>query len=139
MPAPIHAGGLRYHGIAPTISVLAKYKQISTLAVNQIEAFDAAKIFIRSEGIIPSPEATHAIKAVIDEARKCKETNTPKTLLFVLTGHGFFDMAAYGEYFAGTCSHASTGRESCGVNGETTKTVPMAQRRQKEIHRLIGP
>jgi predicted alternative tryptophan synthase beta-subunit len=101
MPAPIHAGGLRYHGIAPTISVLSKYKQINTLAVNQIEAFDAAKIFIRSEGIIPSPEATHAIKAVIDEARRCKETGEAKTLLFVLTGHGFFDMAAYGEYFAG--------------------------------------
>jgi tryptophan synthase beta chain len=101
MPAPIHAGGLRYHGIAPTISVLAQEKQLTTLAVNQVEAFDAAKIFIRSEGIIPSPEATHAIKAVVDEARKCKETGEAKTLLFVLTGHGFFDMAAYGEYFAG--------------------------------------
>jgi tryptophan synthase beta chain len=101
MPAPIHAGGLRYHGIAPTISVLAQEKQLSTLAINQIEAFDAAKIFIRSEGIIPAPEASHAIKAVIDEARRCKETGEAKTLLFVLTGHGFFDMAAYGEYFAG--------------------------------------
>jgi tryptophan synthase beta chain len=101
MPAPIHAGGLRYHGIAPTISVLSKYKQINTLAVNQVEAFDAAKIFIRSEGIIPSPESTHAIKAVVDEARRCKETNQQKTLLFVLTGHGFFDMSAYGEYFSG--------------------------------------
>jgi tryptophan synthase beta chain len=101
MPAPIHAGGLRYHGIAPTISVLAKYKQISTLAVNQVAAFDAAKIFIRSEGIIPSPEAAHAVKAVVDEALRCKETGEAKTLLFVLTGHGFFDMAAYGEYFAG--------------------------------------
>ncbi|XHH08259.1 MAG: TrpB-like pyridoxal phosphate-dependent enzyme [Candidatus Bathyarchaeia archaeon] len=101
MPAPIHAGGLRYHGIAPTISVLAKEKQLRTLAVNQVEAFDAAKIFIRSEGIIPAPEASHAIKAVVDEARRCKETGEAKTLLFVLTGHGFFDMAAYGEYFAG--------------------------------------
>ncbi len=101
MPAPIHAGGLRYHGIAPTISVLAKEKKINTLAVNQVDAFDAAKIFIRSEGIIPSPESTHAIKAVCDEARRCAETNTQKTLLFALTGHGFFDMSAYDEYFNG--------------------------------------
>lgn len=101
MPAPIHAGGLRYHGIAPTISVLAKEKKISTMAVNQVDAFDAAKIFIRSEGIIPSPESTHAIKAVIDEARSCAKNNETKTLLFALTGHGFFDMTAYDEYFNG--------------------------------------
>jgi tryptophan synthase beta chain len=101
MPAPIHAGGLRYHGIAPTISVLAKEKQLSTLVFNQIECFDAAKIFIRSEGIIPAPESAHAIKAVMDEALRCKKTNESKTLLFVLTGHGFFDMSAYDEYFNG--------------------------------------
>jgi tryptophan synthase beta chain len=101
MPAPIHAGGLRYHGIAPTISVLAQEKKISTLAVNQVDAFDAAKIFIRSEGIIPSPESSHAIKAVVDDARACAKTNTQKTILFALTGHGFFDMSAYEEYFNG--------------------------------------
>ncbi len=101
MPAPIHAGGLRYHGIAPTISVLAKEKQLSTLAVNQVAAFDAAKIFIRSEGIIPSPESAHAIKATVDEALRCKKANEQKTILFVLTGHGFFDMTAYDEYFNG--------------------------------------
>jgi tryptophan synthase beta chain len=101
MPAPIHAGGLRYHGIAPTISVLAQEKQISTVAVNQVDAFEAAKVFLRSEGIIPAPESAHAIKAVVDEALRCKQTNEPKTLLFVLTGHGFFDMSAYDEYFNG--------------------------------------
>jgi tryptophan synthase beta chain len=101
MPAPIHAGGLRYHGIAPTISVLAQTKQIKTVAVNQVDAFEAAKVFIRSEGIIPSPESTHAIKAVVDEAQRCKQTNQQKTLLFVLTGHGYFDMSAYDEYFNG--------------------------------------
>ena len=78
-----------------------KKHKISTLAVNQVDAFDAAKIFIRSEGIIPAPESTHAIKAVCDEARACTQTNTPKTLLFALTGHGFFDMTAYDEYFNG--------------------------------------
>ena len=80
MPAPIHAGGLRYHGIAPTISVLAQEKKISTIAVNQVDAFDAAKIFIRSEGIIPSPESTHAIKAVCDEARKMRTNQHAKNL-----------------------------------------------------------
>jgi tryptophan synthase beta chain len=101
MPAPIHAGGLRYHGIAPTISVLAKEKKINTVAVNQIDAFDAAKIFLRSEGIIPAPESAHAIKAVVDEARNCAKNKEAKTLLFALTGHGFFDMSAYEEYFNG--------------------------------------
>jgi predicted alternative tryptophan synthase beta-subunit len=110
MPAPIHAGGLRYHGIAPTISVLAQEKQIHTVAVNQVDAFEAAKLFIRSEGIIPSPESTHAIKAVCDDARNCAKTNTEKTILFALTGHGFFDMTAYDQFFNGTLNHTSIPR-----------------------------
>lgn len=101
IPAPIHAGGLRYHGIAPTISVLASEKQLETQAYNQIEVFDAAKLFIRSEGIIPAPEPSHAIKGAIDEALRCKETGEEKTILFLLCGHGFFDMQAYDEYFNG--------------------------------------
>ncbi|MDX1813559.1 MAG: TrpB-like pyridoxal phosphate-dependent enzyme [Candidatus Bathyarchaeia archaeon] len=101
IPAPIHAGGLRYHGIAPTISVLASENQLETQAYNQIEVFDAAKLFIRSEGIIPAPEPSHAIKGAIDEALRCKETGEEKTILFLLCGHGFFDMQAYDEYFNG--------------------------------------
>ena len=101
IPAPIHAGGLRYHGIAPTISVLASENQLQTQAYNQIEVFDAAKLFIRTEGIIPAPEPSHAIKAAIDEAVRCKETGEEKTILFLLCGHGFFDMQAYDEYFNG--------------------------------------
>ena len=101
IPAPIHAGGLRYHGIAPTISVLASENQLQTQAYNQIEVFDAAKLFIQSEGIIPAPEPSHAIKAAIDDAIKCKETGEEKTILFLLCGHGFFDMQAYDEYFNG--------------------------------------
>jgi tryptophan synthase beta chain len=101
IPAPIHAGGLRYHGIAPTISVLASENQLQTQAYNQIEVFDAAKLFIRTEGIIPAPEPAHAIKAVIDDAVRCKETGEEKTILFLLCGHGFFDMQAYDEYFNG--------------------------------------
>jgi tryptophan synthase beta chain len=101
IPAPIHAGGLRYHGIAPTISVLASENQLETKAYNQIEVFDAAKLFIHSEGIIPAPEPAHAIKGAIDEALRCKETGEEKTILFLLCGHGFFDMQAYDEYFNG--------------------------------------
>jgi len=101
IPAPIHAGGLRYHGIAPTISVLASENQLETEAYNQIEVFDAAKIFIRSEGIIPAPEPSHAIKGAIDEALRCKETGEEKTILFLLCGHGLFDMQAFDEYFNG--------------------------------------
>ncbi|HIJ08175.1 TPA: TrpB-like pyridoxal phosphate-dependent enzyme [Candidatus Bathyarchaeota archaeon] len=101
IPAPIHAGGLRYHGIAPTISILASEKQLQTRAYNQIEVFDAAKLFIQSEGIIPAPEPAHAIKGAIDEALRCKENGEEKTILFVLCGHGYFDMQAYDEYFNG--------------------------------------
>jgi tryptophan synthase beta chain len=101
IPAPIHAGGLRYHGIAPTISILTREKQMSTEAFNQIEVFDAAKQFIQSEGIIPAPEPAHAIKGAIDEALRCKKTGEAKTILFLLCGHGYFDMAAYDEYFSG--------------------------------------
>jgi len=101
IPPPIHAGGLRYHGIAPTISRLASAKQIETVAYNQVEVFDAAKLFIRSEGIIPAPEPAHAIKAAIDEAIRCNKTGEQKTILFLLCGHGYFDMKAYDEYFAG--------------------------------------
>ncbi len=101
IPAPIHAGGLRYHGIAPTISILANEKKIETEAFNQVEVFDAAKMFIQSEGIIPAPEPSHAIKGAIDEALRCKKTGEAKTILFLLCGHGFFDMSAYDEYFSG--------------------------------------
>jgi tryptophan synthase beta chain len=101
IPAPIHAGGLRYHGIAPTISILANEKKIETEAFNQVEVFDAAKLFIQAEGIIPAPEPSHAIKGAIDEALRCKETGKEETILFLLCGHGYFDMAAYDEYFSG--------------------------------------
>jgi tryptophan synthase beta chain len=101
IPAPIHAGGLRYHGIAPTISRLYSEKKIEAQAFNQLEVFDAAKIFIQSEGIIPAPEPAHAIKGAIDEALRCKKTGEEKVILFVLCGHGFFDMQAYDDYLNG--------------------------------------
>ena len=101
IPPPIHAGGLRYHGMAPLISHLVKQKYMEAVAYKQLEVFEAAKIFCRSEGIIPAPESNHAIRATIDEALKAKEEGKSKVILFNLSGHGHFDMAAYDAYFAG--------------------------------------
>jgi tryptophan synthase beta chain len=101
IPSGIHAGGLRYHGIAPTISRLVSEKKVETKAYNQVEVFDAAKLFIRAEGIIPAPEPAHAIKGAIDEALRCKKTGEEKVILFLLCGHGYFDMQAYDDYLSG--------------------------------------
>ncbi|MCW4001830.1 MAG: TrpB-like pyridoxal phosphate-dependent enzyme [Candidatus Bathyarchaeota archaeon] len=101
IPPPIHSGGLRYHGIAPTLSVLNTEKKLETRAYNQIEVFDAAKLFAKTEGIISAPEPTHSIKGAIDEALRCKETGEEKVILFLLCGHGHFDMQAYDDYLKG--------------------------------------
>lgn len=101
IPDPIHAGGLRYHGMAPSLSLMAHEGVIKPIAYNQIEAFEAAALFARTEGIVPAPEAAHAIKAAIDEALHCKEKGEDKTILFLLTGHGYFDMASYEAYLGG--------------------------------------
>lgn len=98
IPPPIHSGGLRYHGIAPTLSVLKDTNQIKTKAYNQVEVFEAARLFAKTQGIIPAPEPSHAIKGAIDEALKCKETGEEKTILFLLCGHGYFDMQAYDDF-----------------------------------------
>jgi len=98
IPPPIHAGGLRYHGIAPTLSILAQEKKIETRAYNQIEIFNAARLFAQTEGLIAAPEPSHAIKGAIDEALRCKETGEEKTILFLLCGHGHFDMQAFDDY-----------------------------------------
>ncbi|HKB85700.1 MAG TPA: TrpB-like pyridoxal phosphate-dependent enzyme [Ignavibacteriaceae bacterium] len=101
VPAPIHAGGLRYHGAGAIISQLLKDKIIEASALQQIECFEAGVKFARAEGIIPAPEANHGIAQVIREALKAKEEGTDKTILFNLCGHGYFDMSAYEAYFAG--------------------------------------
>ena len=101
VPAPIHAGGLRYHGAGAIISQLLKDKLIEAVAIQQIECFEAGVKFAQSEGIIPAPEANHGIAQVIREALKAKEGGTAKTILFNLCGHGYFDMSAYEDYFAG--------------------------------------
>jgi tryptophan synthase beta chain len=101
VPPSIHAGGLRYHAMAPLVSFAYSKGLIEAIAYHQTEIFDAALKFARTEGIIPAPESAHAIKAAIDEAMKAKETGETKTILFNLSGHGHFDMGAYDAYLAG--------------------------------------
>jgi tryptophan synthase beta chain len=101
IPPPIHAGGLRYHGMALTLSLLASENEVDTHAYNQVEVFDAARLFAKTEGIISAPEPAHGLKAAIDEAVHCKETGEEKTILFMLCGHGYFDMQAYDDYLQG--------------------------------------
>ncbi len=106
MPSAIHAGGLRYHGAGVIVSQLLKDQLIEAVAQNQERCFSAGMDFIRSEGIIPAPEATHAIATVIDEAIRCREEGTTKNILFNLCGHGYFDMGAYADYMAGKLKDA---------------------------------
>jgi pyridoxal-phosphate dependent TrpB-like enzyme len=101
MPPGIHAGGLRYHGESPLVSQLYHEKLIEAVAVPQLATFAAGVQFAKAEGIIPAPESCHGIRAVIDEALRCKASGEPKTLLFCLSGHGHFDMASYDRYLSG--------------------------------------
>lgn len=101
MPSPNHAGGLRYHGMSPIISKLYHDGYLEARSVEQTSVFDAATKFARTEGILPAPESAHAIRAAIDEALECKKTGEKKTILFGLTGTGYFDLSAYMSYNEG--------------------------------------
>ena len=101
IPSPTHSGGLRYHGMSSTLSQLYHDGLMEAVAVEQTAVFEAAETFARTEGILPAPESSHAIKAAIDEALKCKETGEAKTIVFGLTGTGYFDMLAYEKYHNG--------------------------------------
>jgi tryptophan synthase beta chain len=101
IPPAFHAGGLRYHGMAPLVSHIKELGLIEASAYRQTEVFEAGVQFARAEGIVPAPEANHAVKGAIDEALKCKREGKARTILFNLCGHGHFDMQAYSDYFAG--------------------------------------
>ncbi|HVN48365.1 MAG TPA: TrpB-like pyridoxal phosphate-dependent enzyme [Bacteroidota bacterium] len=101
MPPSIHAGGLRYHGMSPIVSRLYLDKLIEAQAYEQTDVFEAAVLFARTEGIVPAPESSHAIKSAIEEAKNAKAEGSKKVILFNLSGHGHFDMSAYDAYFAG--------------------------------------
>lgn len=101
MPSPNHAGGLRYHGMSPIVSKLYHDGYLTARAVEQTKVFEAAVMFARCEGTLPAPESSHAIRVAVDEALKCKETGEAKTIVFGLTGTGYFDMSAYMAYHDG--------------------------------------
>ncbi|HSL95697.1 MAG TPA: TrpB-like pyridoxal phosphate-dependent enzyme [Thermoleophilia bacterium] len=101
IPAGIHAGGLRYHGMAPLLSHAYDLGLIEATAVRQTKVFDAARLFVQTEGIVPAPESAHAIIAAIDEALAAKAEGTPRNILFNLTGHGHLDLASYDSFLAG--------------------------------------
>lgn len=101
IPPGIHAGGLRYHGDSPLVSQLYHDGIIEARAYHQLSCFEASLIFARSEGIISAPETSHAIRAAVDEALQCKEEGKAKCILFNLSGHGYLDLAAYGDYLGG--------------------------------------
>ena len=105
IPAASHAGGLRYHGMTPSLSELYDQGLMEARSVNQTEVFEAAEQFARVEGILPAPESSHAIRVAIDEALKCKQTGEEKTILFGLTGTGYFDMYAYQKFHDGQMSN----------------------------------
>ena len=101
IPEGIHAGGLRYHGMAPHVSALVDSGHVEAVALNQLDTFEAASMFAKAEGIVPAPESSHAIRAAINEAMKCKEEGVSRVVAFNLSGHGLFDLASYDEHMKG--------------------------------------
>ncbi|MFH0794615.1 MAG: TrpB-like pyridoxal-phosphate dependent enzyme, partial [bacterium] len=101
VPAGIHAGGLRYHGMAPLLSACVKQGLMEATALSQNKVFEAAVMFAKTEGIVPAPESAHAIRCAMDEALRCKHEKRGANILFLLSGHGHFDMSAYDAYLAG--------------------------------------
>jgi tryptophan synthase beta chain len=126
IPAPIHAGGLRYHGAGVLVSQLLRDQLIEARALNQLECFEAGVKFARAEAIIPAPEATHGIAVAFQEAERCKQEGVSKTILINLCGHGNFDMSAYQSYFDGKLvEHELTTAEiNTSLSELTTPTIP---------------
>ncbi len=110
MPPSIHAGGLRYHGMAPMVSHCKKLGLIDAVAVPQLKVFQSAVQFARTEGIVPAPESSHAIAVAIDEAIKCRDENRKKVIVFNLSGNGLLDLAAYDTYLSGNMHETDTGQ-----------------------------
>jgi tryptophan synthase beta chain len=127
VPAGIHAGGLRYHGMAPLVCQLYKDRLIEARALTQLQVFEAAKTFAWTEGIIPAPEAAHAVRGAIDEALEAKKQKKKKVILFNLSGHGFFDMSAYEAYFDGTLEDIDLPQEEIDRALRAIEGLPKAQ------------
>jgi tryptophan synthase beta chain len=126
MPPGFHAGGLRYHGMAPLVSHVKELGLIEARAYTQVSCFEAGVLFARNEGIVPAPEANHAVKGAIDEALRCKEEGTSKAILFNLCGHGHFDMQAYTDYFAGKLTDQQYDEKELAMALAGLPSVPQA-------------
>ncbi len=124
MPAPNHAGGLRYHGMSPILSKLYHDGYMEAVSVKQTDVFEAAVRFAKVETILPAPESSHAIRVAIDEALKCKETGEAKTILFGLTGTGYFDMSAYQAYHDGAMQNHIPSDEELQIGFDTLPPQP---------------
>ena len=124
IPSPNHAGGLRYHGMSPILSKLYHDGYMSAVSVEQTKVFEAAAMFAKYETILPAPESSHAIRTAIDEALKCKETGEEKTILFGLTGTGYFDMTAYSSYIENTMSDYIPTDEDLKIGFEGLPDIP---------------
>ncbi|WP_347838989.1 TrpB-like pyridoxal phosphate-dependent enzyme [uncultured Draconibacterium sp.] len=125
IPAPIHAGGLRYHGMAPLVSAALKDGLMDAIAVHQSECFEAGLLFAKTEGIIPAPETTHAIAATIREAKKAKEEGKEKTILFNFSGHGLMDLVGYNKYIAGELSDYEYPESEIAANLKKLEGYPL--------------
>jgi tryptophan synthase beta chain len=121
VPAPIHAGGLRYHGMSPSICALYDAGHIQAVAVSQLETFEAAVQFAQTEAIVPAPESAHAVRAAIDEALDAKAKGEKRVILFNLSGNGNFDMTAYQAYLSGNLQNYNLPAEAIA---EATKNLP---------------
>ncbi len=125
VPPKIHAGGLRYHGDAPILCYLVNKKIVDAVAYPQKAVFDAAVTFAKTEGFLPAPETAHAIKAVIDEALKCKHTKEEKCIVFNFSGHGHFDLSAYDQYFEGKLEDFEYPKEEIEKSLHQIKNLPI--------------
>ena len=123
-PPGFHAGGLRYHGMAPLVSHLKELGLIEAVAYNQVECFEAGVLFGRTEGILPAPEANHAVKGAIEEALRCKREGRAETILFNLCGHGHFDMQAYMDFSAGKLTNQTYSEEELAMALSGLPSVP---------------
>lgn len=124
IPPPIHAGGLRYHGMSPLVSKAANDGLLNPLAIHQLECYEAGVIFAKSEGIIPAPETTHAIAATIREAKKAKEEGKEKVIVFNFSGHGLMDLVGYDKYFSGELSDYELPDEVIKENLKAVENYP---------------
>jgi tryptophan synthase beta chain len=124
VPDPIHAGGLRYHGDAPSLCLLVEHGLVEPRAYSQNQCFAEAVRFARTEGILPAPEPSHALKAVAEEAAAAREAGDQRVILFGLCGHGHFDMSAYDAYFAGQLEDVELPQQRIDAAVEELPKVP---------------